>query len=805
MRQLTAYASYLDNLGAPLVGRARFYNLDDSPAVVYGLDNAHQNYVPLGHIVYTNSSGQLVPQVFLDDHDYLVVFDKYIGGGTMAEDDDPDNWPEMGSAVDKYNTVGIELNGSSLRTAETISSLRSLIPTDHHTDTKEVVTLLGYNSKGDKPEINYIWNAYSNENDNGGSIVKVEGIATGRWVLVDCPRHLDVRHFGAFPNSSSDQDDIQCGRIQLAGAYAHSNNCGLYFYGDSLNAYYDISGLQLYDIDSDDDAMVFAMNGTESTLRDVINIHCATNQFTSVADQGRINLYGETLRTSFAPRYNVWFGNDSKSVRTIIDSDVQTSHLDIWDVIVEVTVDTTSHWKFYNTPIISMNHIGDGVSFYGTTRLYRSMFTDDVAFNTIHVMDDSVSCDIDDFKDDVPMWCSLVRQQSNMTFDIKGCTLDGNCNMMFASGTLTLMNAVLNGFTCYMDLMLKDSHGSLEFPSAKSLRLDGCSGGVTLTSVSQGATINSRYSRMNLTSSLTVDGVVMLGGHITSSSSSYSLTSSSFNAMDAKIYCQVVCNGPLALNGCVVARNAFGDSVLLRSCVVQDANVTAHSPYDSSTQKNVMNAEVVGNSFFGSSLFKVDTTHSSSTTYTVSMDISGNYSDHSFFDDTAFSGVTHSIDLQYFSYKGNHGGCPVESKTYVTSVPYSSAPSGDAPSDQPDNTLMTYAAYPSPMAMLFLKVSQSLNLDSIGIFRVKNMNMTPRVYVRPTCKCGHLVRNGDGTYYFVNDLPMATGQNAIRAGSISYAANFKTCIPTDDGSVALTITWTRIEWHFETDGVFVGR
>lgn len=804
MRQLTAYASYLDNLGAPLVGRARFYNLDDSPAVVYGLDNAHQNDVPLGHIVYTNSSGQLVPQVFLDDHDYLVVFDKYIGGGTMAEDDDPESWQEMGSAVDKYNTVGIELDGAALRTADTISSLRSLIPTDHPTDTKEVVTLLGYNSKGDKPEINYIWNAYSNENDNGGSIVKVEGIATGRWVLVDCPHHLDVRHFGAFPNSSSDQDDIQCGRIQLAGAYAHSNNCGLYFYGDSLNAYYDISGLQLYDIDSDDDAMVFAMNGTESTLRDVINIHCATNQFTAVADQGRINLYGETLRTSFAPRYNVWFGNDSKSVRTIIDSDVQTSHLDIWDVIVEVTVDTTSHWKFYNTPIISMNHIGDGVSFYGTTRLYRSMFTDDVAFNTIHVMDDSVSCDIDDFKDDVPMWCSLVRQQSNMTFDIKGCTLDGNCNMMFASGTLTLMNAVLNGFTCYMDLMLKDSHGSLKFPSAKSLRLDGCSGGVTLTSVSQGATIDSRYSRMNLTSSLTVDGVVMLGGHITSSSSSYSLTSSSFNAMDAKIYCQVVCNGPLALNGCVVARNAFGDSVSLRSCVVQDANVTAHSPYDSSTQKNVMNAEVVGNSFFGSSLFKVDTTHSSSTTYTVSMDISGNYSDHSFFDDTAFSGVTHSIDLQYFSYKGNHGGCPVESKTYVTSVPYSSAPSGDAPSDQPDNTLMTYAAYPSPMAMLFLKVSQSLNLDSIGIFRVKNMNMTPRVYVRPTCKCGHPVSNGDGTYYFVNDLPMATGQNAIHASSISYAANFKTYIPADDGSVASLNSWARIEWHFETDSVFVG-
>lgn len=264
MRQLTAFASYLDNLGAPLVGRARFYNFDDSPAVVYGLDNAHQHYVQLGHIVYTNSSGQLMPQVFLADHDYLVVFDKYIGGGTMAEDDDPESWQEMGSAVDKYNTVGIELDGSAVRSFGTVDALRTAVPVES-ADGDEIVELLGYYETGDKPSIKYRWDPNSSEPDNGGSVIGTG--AVGRWKLVECPEFLDVRHFGAFPNQASSEDVEQRYHIQLAGAYAHSNECGLYFSGTPLAVYYDITGLELYDIDSDDSASLFAIkNGNDDVM-----------------------------------------------------------------------------------------------------------------------------------------------------------------------------------------------------------------------------------------------------------------------------------------------------------------------------------------------------------------------------------------------------------------------------------------------------------------------------------------------------------------------------------------------------------
>ena len=804
MRQLTAYASYLDNLGAPLVGRARFYNLDDSPAVVYGLDNAHQHYVELGHIVYTNSSGQLVPQVFLADHDYLVVFDKYIGGGTMAEDDDPDSWPEQGSAVDKYNTVGISLDGAALRTAETISSLRSLIPTDYPTDTKEIVTLLGYSIKGDKPEINYIWDAYSNENDNGGSIIKVEGMAVGRWVFVDCPRYLDVRHFGAFPKSSSDQDDIQCGRIQLAGAYAHSNNCGLYFYGDSLNAYYDISGLTLYDIDADDDAMVFAMNGTESTLHDVVNIHCATNQYTEVADQGRINLYGETLKTSFAPRYNVWFGNDSKSVRTIIDSDVQTSHLDIWDVAVEVTYPTTSHWIFHNTPIESIHCIGNNVTFTGWTRLARDMFLDGggMDFSTITISGNGIVIDIDDFKSDVRAWCKLVKQQSRHEFDIKGYELDNLCDLNFDSGTLVLHNAYLNDFLCSLDLKLANCHGSLEYnySGLHTLTLEGCSDEILLRLVSPGVTINSRYSNIRIDSDIVVSNITMFGGFIVSSSNTANV-SDKFEAVSSKVFCAIDCgvndgDGIVVMSDCIVTKNVAGKSVSVLSSVFSNANITAYSPYDQSIQKNSINAGIIGNKFQGTSIFKVSRTYSSvnSTVYRLNIEMSGNYSDHDFVDDSAFNGVTHSVNVSNFVYKGNYGGCPVDSKLYVTNIDYLGSASGATPSSQADNTLVSYETY------LYLKMNMSLSLDGIGIFRMKYMNLTPNVIVYPTCKC----QSGDGVQssIFGDCISIAAGHNALHSNTIRYTTNYSIDVARNRGLMLSRLA--RIEWKFETDGFLVG-
>lgn len=793
MRQLTAYASYLDNLGAPLVGRARFCNMDKSPAVVYGLDNGQTpRYVPIGSTVYTNSSGQLVPQVFLADHDYLIFFDKYIGGGTMSEDDDPESWPEQGSAVDKYNTVGIELDGSAVRSFGTVDALRSVLPVESADGDNEIVELLGYNEPGDKPSIQYQWDPNSSEPDNGGSVLGTG--AVGRWKLVECPEFLDVRHFGAFPDQTSGGNADQRNRVQLAGAYAHFNSCGIHFYGDALAVYYDISGLELFKTTSDDIAKVYAVAGTESTIREVVNINCGADQFTTLANQGKITLIGDLLRASFAPNYNVLF---SPTRKMVVDSDVQTTHLDVWNAIVEVTVDTTSHWVLHNTPIESVHHLGNNITINGATRLTRDMFQygSGMDFSTITIPYDVTTIDIDDWSTDTAAWCKLVKQQSRRDFDMKDYTLDSDCDLSFNDGsTLTLMNATLSGFSSAMNLTLKSCRGSLNYPQARTLQLDGCSEGLIISSINQNASINSRYSRIQLNAVImTVDNLTMLGGHISSSSTVLSVKDK-FEAMDTKVYCKIEA-GELLLTDCVVLYDVAGKTVTVRSCIFSDVNVDAYSPYNDS-DRNVITVEATGNNFLGSSKLRLRTTYSSEsiTFYDLSFNVCGNFSDHDFVDDSAFNGVTHSVQITDFKYKGNYGGCPVDSKLYVTNIDYLGSASGATPSSQADNTLVSYETY------LYLKMNMSLLLDSIGIFRMKYMNLTPNVIVYPICKC----QSGDGVQssIFGDCISMAASHNALHSNSIQYTANYSIDVARDRGLLLSRLA--RIEWKFETDGVLVG-
>lgn len=750
MRQLTAYASYLDNLGAPLVGRARFYNFDDSPAVVYGMDNAHQHYVQLGHIVYTNSSGQLVPQVFLADHDYLVVFDKYIGGGTMAEDDDPESWQEMGSAVDKYNTVGIELDGSAVRSFGTVDALRAALPVESADGDNEIVELLGYYEPGDKPSIQYQWDPNSSEPDNGGSVLGTG--AVGRWKLVECPEFLDVRHFGAFPDQTSGGNAEQRNRVQLAGAYAHFNSCGIHFYGDALAVYYDISGLELFKTTSDDLARVYAVSETESTIREVVNINCGADQFTSLSSQGKITLYGDLLRASFAPNYNVQFAPTRKMV---VDCDVATTNLEVWNSVVEVTVDTTSHWDFVNCQFESIHHIGSNVTIRGASYIDESMFIDGTTdFSTITV-NDGVICDLDSFYS-VSNWCKLVKQQSRRDFDMKGRTLDSSCDLSFNDdSTLVLRNAVFDGFLFGdMNVNLHSCSGSISFNYPKTLRLYDCSGGIVLSGISQNATIWSRYSQIVLSRNVVIDKVNMLGGILSyQGDTPFTLSAkSSFEALGTRIYCPVKGNvdGRLSLTDCVVTRDVGGKLVFLRGCTVNDANVDAYSPYNGS-DRNLITVEATGNKFLGSSKLRLRTTYSSGsiTVYDLSFNVCGNFSDHDFVDDSDFNGVTHSVNVSNCVYKGNYGGCPVESSSSREAINYknetltSGGNNGEVPSGQGDNTLRLYrdervgfvSDWDQVTIWWCLKVNKTLALDSFNLFRFKCLHVGNGVRVTPKCVC----------------------------------------------------------------------
>ncbi len=288
MRPLTPFVSYFDNAGRLLVGRVRFCNLDSSPAEVFADD---AGTTTLGSTVYTNAVGRMDVQPFLEDHDYILYFDQYIGDGTMAEDDDPESWEEQGSAVNKYDTLGIKVESDFTMCVGTVAELRRTDPRtagDYMT-----VNLLGYHSAGDKPEIAYYWDGRNTDADNGGSVIKVSGIETGRWVIRNCPRYFDTRHFGAFPMQTAQENAEQRYAIQLADEFSHVNGCFLYFSSDESSAYYDVTGLDLYDVDASEGARIFSA-GQWASVTGIERIRCGGAGMT-----GTISLVSRTVRTSY--------------------------------------------------------------------------------------------------------------------------------------------------------------------------------------------------------------------------------------------------------------------------------------------------------------------------------------------------------------------------------------------------------------------------------------------------------------------------------------------------------------------------
>lgn len=378
MRQLTAYASYCNNLGELLIGRARFCNLDGSPAQVLGIDNATQQVISLGSVVFTNSSGQLTPQVFLENHDYLIFFDKYIGDGTMAEDDDPESWEEQGSARDYYNTLGVELLSPATRTIDTVVDLHTSIPLGED----EIVLVYGYNSPGDKPPIFYQWDPVSTAQDDGGAVIKVDSIATGRWVFQEPPEKLDVRHFGAFPSSGSVENPEQRYAIQRASIYAYTHGCGLYFYADQFAAFYDISGLTLHDVDCKSAARLYSVNPNIKSY--IVGIE---QVFLGGSGTGRIELIAPTVRTSWENGYH--YADLSPSEKLIVDAPLYSVPRQWSGIIVEMDVYCGPNMTFDNCEIVSRGVISGNITLKNTD-VKTEWFTDEYNWTDLSMINCTV-------------------------------------------------------------------------------------------------------------------------------------------------------------------------------------------------------------------------------------------------------------------------------------------------------------------------------------------------------------------------------------------------------------------------------
>jgi hypothetical protein len=145
-------------------------------ALTQGRVVAALGYTPLDKSTYTGTAQDLKDDI-----------DKY----RLQSYTDFNSFPAVGSVDviykdesdlalylwDDVNEVYVNANPKHTATINSIADLKTF--TAHDTDS--AVELLGYYTKGDGGGGSFYWDAASTEADNGGTIIQVTGVTTGRW------------------------------------------------------------------------------------------------------------------------------------------------------------------------------------------------------------------------------------------------------------------------------------------------------------------------------------------------------------------------------------------------------------------------------------------------------------------------------------------------------------------------------------------------------------------------------------------------------------------------------------------------
>ena len=396
MRNFDNRNSYHDNDGNLLHGRVRFLDLQKKALNVYADSDGNTT---LGNVVYTDSVGRIAePQVFLADYDYIAVFEKYVGEDSMNVDNEQDSWEYQFECLNMYKTFGKENpNGGTLQVITNMEELRSLDPasvdsvyltdelgrillsaegkaivadeSDHeYADGQRIVSLMGCVDVGDKPTVNYVWDKNCIEEDNGGSVISVDGIERGRWILVPGFDYVDVRHFGVFPIQTMQSDIEQKARINLAKSYAESIGEQLYFPSTSTAMYYDVSGISVNNVTASKNSRFFCVSGNNATFTNVSEIYISSDE----GFDGNVYVYGKTLYTSFNAdqKENVHL---VPSEKIVLDTDLPYS-LSLQDMNVEITFTQTYIRQFKNCVITGNGKLNCVWARFEKCHIYQDMF-----------------------------------------------------------------------------------------------------------------------------------------------------------------------------------------------------------------------------------------------------------------------------------------------------------------------------------------------------------------------------------------------------------------------------------------------
>lgn len=245
MRNFDNWNRYLDNNGKVLHGCIQVMVKDgNTTADIYDRDGT-----ALANPQLTDNFGRSDRQIFINA-DVVAYFYKYVGNGTLVEEQelgidtsDQTKW-NLQYTIENIFGMSFDINSDSTLNVPNMTALRALNPNDvPEVGGKKVITLLGYNTLGDKEPINYVWNPDSYANDNGGSVIQADSALTGRWIMVKPTEHVDSKHFGVFPQMSGTNYEYQTLKINNLFDYCNAEGLRPFFNGNDSARYFAYTNL----------------------------------------------------------------------------------------------------------------------------------------------------------------------------------------------------------------------------------------------------------------------------------------------------------------------------------------------------------------------------------------------------------------------------------------------------------------------------------------------------------------------------------------------------------------------------------
>lgn len=584
-RQFDLWNRYKDNNGNPLHGAVQFNVKDgNTPAPIFSRDGT-----ALNNPILTDIYGRTAQQVFIKA-DVTAYFYKYIGQGSF------ENLPANGINVNDPSLWALQFSCDNVFSGEqhivtdsapnigTIAELRSTdIDTIGETDGEKVITLLGYNEIGDKEPINYIWDAESQVNDNGGSVIKNDDLITGRWIMVQPTEHCDSRHFGIFPQDSSNCEDQSYGITKLF-EYCLEKDIRPFFNGSEdfrWFKYHDIN-VQATVIDISD-ATRFNDSGSNTITGDWNGNPKFVNRATTIT--------AKFVKTSWNP---LSFAGYEK---VIIDA--FTPKIDFENAEVYVNVDVTNK-RFTNCKIHSDEHIGSGCEMVEcdiTGQMFNASFDADG-----HIYD--CRYDIDDFKGKMDLY-KVIRctTDSNPFFDYRNYINVGMpyavCSANEIINDSIYVDNLKNALTTLVELeqipsvqtiTLEDSSGYYAAPTGTVLHLKSCVAKVKLT---DGVTLIAEDSTIDLDETVPeVLPTISLRNCTLTGPGSYRLAN--FSAYDSTIVTLISAQNTF-LKGCQINSNytLIPKAGIAQTATYMGESVTVDQFIGGFIDSNIFNAKLI--------------------------------------------------------------------------------------------------------------------------------------------------------------------------------------------------------------------